>query len=77
MLKYSSYILYNVNVSELDWVCYRRYSDFLWLRQILEEQFPGYFIPPLPNKGMKRYIIHFFCFEYSQKKKKINYFFFN
>ena len=31
-LKYCSYVLYNVKVTEMDWVCYRRYSDFLWLR---------------------------------------------
>jgi hypothetical protein len=28
----------------------RRYSDFVWLRNILRKFFPTYVIPPIPNK---------------------------
>ena len=30
----------------------RRYSDFEWLRKTMYRLFPGYYIPPLPLKGM-------------------------
>mmetsp|Transcript_22651 Transcript_22651/g.31533 ORF Transcript_22651/g.31533 Transcript_22651/m.31533 type:complete len:429 (+) Transcript_22651:73-1359(+) len=30
----------------------RRYSDFAWLREQLQEHYPGYLIPPLPEKQL-------------------------
>eukprot|EP00494_Astrolonche_serrata_P033169 UN33438 len=30
----------------------RRYSDFVWLRDMLCSQYPGMFVPPLPPKAM-------------------------
>jgi sorting nexin-1/2 len=29
---------------------YRRFSDFYWLRDTLEQKYPGFIIPPLPDK---------------------------
>jgi len=31
----------------------RRYSDFVWLRKILTEQFPALWVPPLPPKKIR------------------------
>jgi len=31
---------------------FRRYSDFVWLRNVLVKSFPGIFIPPLPPKAV-------------------------
>ena len=30
----------------------RRYSDFEWLRKTLLKLYPGYYVPPLPLKGI-------------------------
>lgn len=35
-----------------DFVVVRRYSDFAWLREQLQEHYPGYLIPPLPEKQL-------------------------
>jgi sorting nexin-1/2 len=32
--------------------CTRRYSDFIWLREKLLENYKGYLIPPLPEKAL-------------------------
>mmetsp|Transcript_15071 Transcript_15071/g.24032 ORF Transcript_15071/g.24032 Transcript_15071/m.24032 type:complete len:242 (+) Transcript_15071:98-823(+) len=31
---------------------FRRYSDFVWLKHTLESKYPGYIIPPLPEKAV-------------------------
>lgn len=53
----SNYILYEVNTVELNWNVKRRYSDFLWLRQMLCKFYPRNFIPPMPKKqiGSRRF----------------------
>ncbi|MCQ2820891.1 MAG: hypothetical protein MJ252_26840 [archaeon] len=54
----SPYIKYEVLTNIMDnWLVTRRYSDFLWLRQVLIKFNPGQVIPPLPNKkiGNKRF----------------------
>ena len=33
---------------------WRRFSDFWWLKNILEREYPGYYIPPMARKGTKR-----------------------
>ena len=48
----SSYTLYEINTKELNWIVYRRYSDFEWLRAILRKLYPRHLIPPLPGKKM-------------------------
>ena len=49
--KFTSFHVYKVSsaasTAELVW---RRYSDFVWLRNLLVKSFPGIFIPPLPEK---------------------------
>eukprot|EP00954_Amorphochlora_amoebiformis_P020599 1340568-Amorphochlora_amoeboformis.AAC.1 len=32
----------------------RRYREFLWLKTVLVEKYPGYLVPALPEKGMIR-----------------------
>jgi len=49
------YLVYRVSVEpQLPGVVsvFRRYSDFVWLRESLARQFPGMFICPLPPKKM-------------------------
>jgi len=49
------YLVYRVTVEpQLPGVVsvFRRYSDFVWLRESLARQYPGMFIPPLPAKKM-------------------------
>lgn len=48
----SDYILYEVFTSGKDWLVFRRYNDFLWLRNTLKKIHPGYYLPPLPGKKM-------------------------
>ena len=53
----SNYINYEVSTPSMNWVVYRRYSDFLWLRGILVKFFAGHVVPPIPNKksGQRRF----------------------
>ena len=57
----SSYTLYEIRTKELDWVVYRRYSDFVWLRAMLRKFYPRHLVPPLPGKkmGSRRFDIDF------------------
>ena len=34
----------------MNWTVHRRYSDFIWLRNILCKIFIGQVVPPIPNK---------------------------
>jgi len=60
----SNYILYEINTEitpELNWTVFRRYSDFILLRQVLRNYFPRLFIPPIPGKkiGTRRFEVDF------------------
>ncbi|CAG9319224.1 unnamed protein product [Blepharisma stoltei] len=46
----SNYVIYNIVTSPLGWDVRRRYKQFKWLREVLSHEFPGYYIPPLPDK---------------------------
>jgi len=46
-----SYITYLVKTFPLEFKVCRRYSDFLWLRQILVREYPSYNIPPMCKKS--------------------------
>ncbi len=46
----SNYINYEVSTPAMNWVVFRRYSDFLWLRSVLVKFFSGHVVPPIPNK---------------------------
>ncbi|XP_071135185.1 sorting nexin-7-like [Mytilus edulis] len=61
-----SYVTFRVNAkttrSEYDDSEYsvrRRYNDFLWLRQRLEETYPTHLVPPLPEKHSLRRLDRF------------------
>ena len=46
---------------EMNWLVKRRYSDFVWLRQVLSKFNPGHLVPPLPDKqiGPRRFELDF------------------
>lgn len=46
----SSYVVYTVTTSPLGWEVKRRFTEFKWLSEVLSHEFPGYYIPPLPDK---------------------------
>ncbi|CAK72978.1 unnamed protein product (macronuclear) [Paramecium tetraurelia] len=46
----SSYYSYTVQTDPIGWIVQRRYSDFLWLRELFCKIYPGINIPPLPKK---------------------------
>ena len=46
----SNYVNYEVSTPSMNWVVFRRYSDFLWLRSVLVKFFAGHVVPPIPNK---------------------------
>ena len=43
-----AYYLYPVFCSPFGWESKRRFSDYIWLREILSNLLPGHFIPPIP-----------------------------
>ena len=47
-----SYIMYEILTEEFNFIVYRRYSDFIWLRDCLKSLFPSEIIPLLPKKKM-------------------------
>lgn len=46
----SSYVLYTIRTEPLAWVVKRRFNDFFWLRGVLQTQFPGHYVAPIPRK---------------------------
>jgi hypothetical protein len=52
----SNYIVYEIQTNivsdKINWLVNRRYSDFINLRTVLQNQFPNNLIPPLPGKKM-------------------------
>jgi sorting nexin-7/30/sorting nexin-8 len=53
----NSYLIYDITTQKLNWFVNRRYSDFIWLREILTSLFPSVLIPQLPKKkiGNRRF----------------------
>ena len=53
----NSYLIYDITTPKLNWFVNRRYSDFVWLREILIALFPTVLIPQLPKKkiGNRRF----------------------
>ena len=53
----TSYVFYELETKEFNWLVNRRYSDFIWLKECLEVLFPGEYVPKLPKKkiGNKRF----------------------
>ena len=56
-----NYVLYDMVTEPFGWAVQRRYSDFDWLRQLLVKLYPGFNVPPLPNKkiGTRRFDLDF------------------
>lgn len=55
-----NFINYTIHTKPFGYEVQRRYSDFLWLRNILVRDFPGCYVPPLPERGVKRSFEHDF-----------------
>lgn len=49
---FNNYVSYELKTHQFKWFVTRRYSDFIWLRNVLIAQFPGELIPQLPKKKM-------------------------
>lgn len=49
---FDNYVSYEIKTEQFKWFVTRRYSDFIWLRNVLMAQFPGEMIPQLPKKKM-------------------------
>ena len=47
-----SYTVYDIITLPFNWTVQRRYSDFDNLRKLLSKFYPGFNVPPLPNKKM-------------------------
>ena len=45
-----NYTCYEVYTDLPLWKVYRRYSDFIWLRETLMKLYPGIYCPPIPEK---------------------------
>ena len=50
----TKHVVYKLETRPFEFDVERRYSDFLWLRSILVNNYPECYIPPLPKKGVKR-----------------------
>jgi sorting nexin-7/30/sorting nexin-8 len=46
-----SYVTYAIKTNPFDYKVCRRYSDFLWLRNILVREYPSYSVPPMCKKS--------------------------
>lgn len=46
----SNYVAYFIVTKPLGWCVKRRFSDFIWLREILGKMFPSFCLPPQPPK---------------------------
>jgi len=49
----ASFIQYKVTTMPFGWSVKRRFSDFFWLRSVIQKQHLGYVIPPVPQKKNK------------------------
>ena len=56
-----NYVLYEMVTEPFGWNVKRRYSDFDWLRRLIVKLYPGFNVPPLPNKkmGTRRFDLDF------------------
>jgi len=47
---YTVYLITGTNIENKDFKVHRRYTEFTFLHEILQESYPGLFIPPIPPK---------------------------
>ena len=45
-----NYILYEVKTAPFDWIVFRKFDDFVKLRDLIKKDFPSFYVPPLPDK---------------------------
>ena len=70
-----SYITYKVKTKTTrssfdssEFVVQRRYHDFLWLSEMLQDEFPTYIIPPLPGKLIMKGLFDRFSSEFTETR---------
>ena len=68
----NSYLIYDISTPKFNWFVNRRYSDFVWLREVLCSLFPTILIPQLPKKkiGNRRFKEDFIA----KRKKGLQFF---
>lgn len=50
----SDYYLFPVRTIPLGWECKRRFSEFLWLREVLANTLTGTYVPPIPSRKSRQ-----------------------
>ena len=50
----SDYYLFPVRTNPLGWECKRKFSEFLWLREVLANTLIGTYIPPIPSRKSRQ-----------------------
>lgn len=48
----TGYGAFKVETKPIGWAVWRRFSDFHWLRQVLQKTFPCNMLPPIPKKKL-------------------------
>lgn len=69
----NKYYIYTVECENYNSKVYRRYNDFLWLRETLLKYYPGILIPPIPSKDAMGDLFDDEFF--SKRKAQFNHFF--
>jgi sorting nexin-7/30/sorting nexin-8 len=46
----TSFLEFEVRTQAMGWLVGRRYSDFVWLRNLLRKLYPTQIVPPIPEK---------------------------
>lgn len=49
---HKDYVVYAIKTMPYEWSVERRFSDFLWLRETLDQDFPFTFVPQIPDKEL-------------------------
>lgn len=47
-------MVYKITTKPFNYIVRRRFNDFVWLRDSLVRNYPGFYVPPLSEKGVKR-----------------------
>jgi hypothetical protein len=59
----SGYGAFKIETRPMQWTVWRRFSDFLWLKSILQKAYPYRLLPPIPKKKMYSNVFLIFNFK--------------
>ena len=68
----TTHVVYELNTQPFNWRVHRRESDFIWLKTVLQNAYPGYYVPSTqvppnpPKKAMNK-------FEHETLKKRMKF----